>query len=439
MHPDAVADAVSTLEVSEFFLDSHKRIYRAISKLHEAKAGIDYQTVCDQLRKTSELDSVGGLGYVIQLENDVPGKPDVSRYVRVIKDKALARRLAALAYEDQQRASDPSQDPQALLEAAIESRKGLLESSDSTPMATAGEYLASQGDSDTVLNQMATLDGLKLGWTQFDKFTGGLQRQELMILAAMAMTGKTAWVCNAVHNVSVVQGKVCAFFPFEQKKKSAIRRMASSTARVPYRSIRDNDLTAYQRAELVDQIDQIKAAPLYMDDAYLTMTQIKARCYALKRKLMREGHPTGLDLIVLDQLSHIDESDVMRLWRNSSTEERIGKQGLLAKLMAEELDVPVILVVQMTQEGAKRQDPRPRITDIAGSGKLKNHADLVAFLHRPELFDKDDSNLKGKGEMILAKNREGQIGTCHVKYAGSILAWIDDTEPDGPTQERIPY
>jgi replicative DNA helicase len=249
-----------------------------------------------------------------------------------------------------------------------------------------------------------------LGWTQWDELLGGIQRKELLILAANASTGKTAWACNAVHHASVIGNKLTAFFPLEQKIPSAIRRILSSTTHIPFRNIRDGNLRHHERSLLVEHRRRLEEAPLYMDDSPgMTMTRIKAKCGRLKRHMLAQGHPTGLDFVLIDQLSHTDNSDVFR--KGLSIEELIG------------------LLAQMTQEGAKRTDPTPRLTDLAGSGKLKNHADIVAFLHRPEMYNKADESLKGLAQFIVAKNRDGATGTMDVKYLGHILKWVDETEP----------
>jgi replicative DNA helicase len=428
LEPSALVTAQESLRVTDFALDSHKRIYAAILHLAKTTTTVDSSLVIEELERKRELDAVGGRQYILALTEGVPRKFDISSYAKIIREKSRLRAAMSLASRVESEASDEQEDSQHLLERVIEEFKDLAEDSPDVDMEHVGAYLASQGNDSEALGAMATTGGLMLGWTQWDECTGGLQPGELIVLAAMASSGKTAWACNAVYYTSVVLGKVTAYFPLEDGKGAAVRRIVSAATEVDHRAIRDGNLGPRDQSLILECRAQLKAAPLYLDETpEMTMTRIKAKCAKLKRQKLAEGHPTGLDLIVIDQLSHTENTDVYE--RGVNPEEIIGRQAKAAKKIAKELSVPVVLLVQLTQEAAKRTDPTPRITDIAGSGKVKNHADIVAFLHRPELFDKSDEALKGQGHMIFAKNRQGETKTCICTYRGRILKWEDDTPP----------
>lgn len=422
----AISDATAKLKASDFVLDSHRRIYSAILSAAEDGLGVDYNTVSIALRTRKELDTIGGIGYLTSLCDGLPRNFNIESYVRIVKDSSRKRQGINEFELGKEALIDGGEDTQKLLEGMAQRIHALIEDDDDFDMQLVGDYLSAQGESEDAVRSMMTAGGLKLGWSQWDDTTGGIQRGELLILAAMASAGKTAWACNAVHHTSVIGGKVTAFFPLEQKRASAIRRILSAASRIQYRDIRDGNLTNYDRGVLLDHRLRLSSAPLYVDDTpSMTMTRIKAKCSRLKRQMLTAGHPTGLDFVMIDQLSHVDNSDVWQ--KNFSAEELLGKQAHGAKRIAEELDVPVCLLAQMTQEGAKRTDPRPRLTDIAGSGKIKNHADIVAFLHRPWMYDKTAD--EKDAEMILAKNREGATKTIPCEYLGKIMRWQDSTEP----------
>jgi replicative DNA helicase len=426
--PESVQDALDLLVASDFSLDSHRRIFAAMERLAKLSQPIDIVTLTDELKRKKELDSVGGLSYIASLSEGLPRKLSIESYVRIVRDKSRARSLINLAERAAEEASDGQEEAQVVIERAIEDFRELAEQHPDTDMESVGTYLATQGDDSEALEAMATTGGLMLGWTQWDDVTGGLQPGELIVLAAMASSGKTAWACNAVYYTSVVLGKVTAYFPLEDGRGAAVRRMISAATEVDHRAIRDGNLGPRDQSLILECRAQLAAAPLYLDETpEMTMTRIKAKCAKLKRQKLAEGHPTGLDFVVIDQLSHTENTDVYE--RGVNPEEIIGRQAKAAKKMAKELGVPVVLLVQLTQEAAKRTDPTPKITDIAGSGKVKNHADIVAFLHRPELFDKSDEALKGQGHMIFAKNRQGETKTCICTYKGRILKWEDDTPP----------
>lgn len=418
---EAITESIAKLKPEDFSLDSHRRIFRAVI-LTMSDGSVDSNTLCITLRKRKELDSVGGIGYIMGLTEGIPRNFRVEGYARIIKDESRKRQAIAELSAGIEALKDGGEDTNVVLDRAGDRVKVIREDDDDCDMQRVGDYLSSQGSEEQALSSMATTDGLKLGWSKWDEVTGGLQRGELLIVAAMASMGKTAWACNSVYHTSVIGGKVTAFFPLEQKRGSAIRRMLGSAARIDYRSIRDGKLNQYDRNILMDYRSRLSAAPLYVDDTPgMTMTRIKAKCSRLKRMMLAAGHPTGLDFVLIDQLSHTEDSDVRQ--KGMAEEAVMGRQAHAAKKIAEELNVPVALLAQMTQEGAKRTDPKPRLTDIAGSGKIKNHADIVAFLHRPWMFDKTAD--EHAAQMIIAKNREGATKEIDCVYRGNIMRWED--------------
>lgn len=428
LEPDALVQAQDSLRVVDFSLDSHKRIYAAILYLAKTTPVVDSSLVIEELDRRRELDAIGGRHYILSLTEGVPRKFDISSYAKIIREKARLRAVMKLASRIESEASDEQEDSQHLLERLSEEVRDLEEDTPDVDMQSVGTYLAAQGDDSEALEAMSTTGGLMLGWTQWDECTGGLQPGELIVLAAMASSGKTAWACNAAYYASVVLGKITAYFPLEDGRGAVVRRMVSSASGVDHRAIRDANLGQYDQSLVLEYRAKLAAAPLYLDETpEITMSRIRGKCARLKRQGLAAGHPTGLDLIIIDQLTHVENADVYQ--KNVNPEEIIGRQAHSAKKIAKELGVPVVLLAQMTQEAAKRTDPTPRITDLAGSGKIKNHADIVAFLHRPELFNKDDDSLKGIGHMIFAKNRQGETKTCVCTYRPKILKWEDDTPP----------
>lgn len=424
----ALEDAADALQPSDFFTDGHRRIFSAILAVRKAGSAPDIITVSEYLVDRKEIDAVGGRAYVVDLPTGLPRKLNIADKIRIVRDKSRARELINLAERAADEASDGQEEAQIVIERAIEEFRELAEQHPSMDLQSVGTYLASQGDDSEALEAMATTGGLMLGWTQWDECTGGLQPGELVVLAAMASSGKTAWACNVAYYASVIMGKITAYFPLEDGRGAVVRRMVSSASGVDHRAIRDANLNQYDQARVLEYRARLAAAPLYLDETQeMTMSRIRAKCARLKRQGLAAGHPTGLDLIIIDQLTHVENTDVFQ--KNVNPEEIIGRQAHAAKKIAKELQVPVILLAQSTQESAKRTDPTPRITDLAGSGKIKNHADIVAFLHRPELFSKDDEALKGIGHMILAKNRQGETRTCVCAYRAKILRWEDESAP----------
>jgi replicative DNA helicase len=429
--PAAVTETISRLTPDDFFLDAHKRIYRAILSVVGRGMVADLTTVRGELERGQEMSAVGGIAYLMSLTEGTAAHASIDSYIQTVKEYARRRQFIGIHHEGYGAGLDPSLSSAELITESLRQLQELAESDTGSPMLTAGEFLKTLGHDDAIIESLATVDGLKLGWTQFDEITGGLQRGELAVVAAFTGLGKTAWGCNTVHNVTVGSGKTAVYFPLEDKRRHAIRRMLAAASGLNYREIREGKLRSYERDLFRDHHRALSAAPLYMDDSNgLTMARIKSKSLQVKRT-------TGnLDLIVIDQLSHVEDSDVFV--KNSTGEERLGKQAKAAKNMAEDCDCPVILLHQLTQESAKRANPRPMLTDLGGSGKIKNHADIVAFLHRAEYFDRSNDLVRGKGELIIAKARSSRTDDCEMEWDGSIQKWTDPKAAT-PVTERIDW
>lgn len=421
----AIMDAADKLEATDFSLDSHQRVYRSIMDMTKAGRAIDYTTVREELSRRKELESIGGPAYLAFLTEGIPRNQNIESYVRIVKDKAILRRAAGIAHGMYVEACDGQEDGLHLVERVIATLHDLGDVKGDGQLERVGTYLSQQGDPEESFTQMATTAGVRLGFSRLDHLTNGLQPKDLIIIGARPSMGKTAFACNIAWNVSVEQGKVVAFFALEQNKQTMIRRMLSSSAQVEYRSILRNTLGPHDKRLLLERRDALSAAPLYIEDASgVTCTRIRSMCMRLKNKIGR------LDLVLIDQLSHIPWSDVYE--KGLQPPMLIGRQSKFLKRMAKELDVPVVVFNQLKRPDGK-MDPKPRLSDLKESGSLEEDADVVGFLHRPEYYNKSDETLKGKGLMILAKNREGATDEVDCEYDGTIMRWTDSVA----TQDRL--
>lgn len=429
--PAAVTDALSSLEPSDFSLDSHQRIFRAILSLHTDGQHIDSSTVRERLAQRRELDSIGGLSYLLDLTLDPPRNFNVESYCRIVKEKSRLRSAITVIYNAYQSAGEHENDVQGFLDRIGADLGELAEDHSGNDILQVGEYLQSHGAPETIFERMATPDGIKLGFGQWDELTGGAQRDELIIIAARPSMGKTAWMCTVSQHITVHEGKVAAVFSLEQRKNTIIRRMISSAARIDYQDIRKGNLRQQDRTLLLERRAMLCRAPLYIDDTPgLTVTRIRAKCLRLKRR-------AGLDIVFVDQLSHVSMADC----RERDFRLKVGEQTKMLKRLAQELCVPVVVFNQL-KRGESKGDIVPRLSDLKESGNIEEDADVVTFLHRPEYYDKHDESLRGKGQMIVAKNREGATATLDCIYQGRILRWEDDYTPAASQDElygRTPW
>ena len=423
----ARADALSGLRPADFLLDSHQRIFSAI---HAASAALpagspgDHLLIetMDELSRRKQLDAVGGASYLAFLSEGIPRHPNILSYIRILRDHARLRQGMGVGQRLFNYAQDASEDPRTVLTRSYEEIKALLEEDDDLDIQSVGDYLSQpHSQPETIFEHMASTDGILYDFAQLDEATGGAHPGDLVVVAARPSMGKTAWVCNIASSMAVRRGYRVALFTLEQKRKYIIRRMLAASARVEYSLIQKNQLRASDRQILLERREMLKQAPLFIEDRpKLTASKIHTMCARLKAQ-------QGLDVIIIDQLSKVNDNDVRE--KGMPKHERVGKQSTQFKQMGQELGVPVILLNQIGRESARRTDPTPTLTDLKESGSLEEDADVVLFLHRPEYYDRSNEDLKGKGQIIIAKQREGVTKTIHCSYRGDIMRWEDTKEP----------
>lgn len=428
--PDQVPDAIDHLVAGDFALDSHRKIFAAMVRLAKLSQPIDIVTVSDEMGRkkvagVSDLDSVGGLSYLASLSEGLPRKLSIDSYVRIVRDKSRARDIITLAQRAAGEAADGQEEAQVVLDRTIQELAELGDSHAGNALQRVDSILAAQGSPEEMAGRMATLGGVRLGFEQVDKNTHGLQPKSLVVVAARPSMGKTAWMCKAARYASVIEEKVTAVFTLEQDKNTMIRRMLSIESRVAYDDILTGNLTPHAHTMLMEQREILMNAPLYLEDQHgLTVTRIKSKCARLKRTV-------GLDIVFVDQLSKVSDADIYQ--KGMGKPERVGQQTTALKKMAQELGVPVVVFNQLKRPDGKGGN-LPQLSDLKESGSLEEDADVVIFLHRPEYYDKLDENLRDKGQMILAKNREGRTDSFDCTFKGSILRW-----EDGPVDQRQAY
>jgi len=407
----AISDATARLRAEDFLLDSHQRIYRAILSLLAVGHAVDYITVLDQLTKTRELDAVGGQAYLAYVTEGIPRHPKVEDYVRIIKDKSLLRQLMSIFNDGMVLASDQNEDATNVLN-GIESR--LAEVADSAihrGFSGISEIVAgSFGSIDALYEQGREVTGLATHYIEFDKMTSGLQPSELIIVAARPSMGKTAWAINIAQNCAVKDGKVVAVFSLEMSKESLLRRMLASEASVGSRKLQTGFIPREDKSKLIAALDRLMTSKMFIDDTPgITLAEMRAKARRLRQQ---EG---ALDLIVIDYLQLMTGPKSGSKSENRTQEVSAISRGL--KALAKEMQVPVIALSQLSRGSEQRTgDKKPLLSDLRESGSIEQDADVVAFIHREEYYDRENEDLKGKAEIIIAKQRNGPTGSVHLAY-----------------------
>lgn len=423
----AISDATEKLRAEDFSLDSHQRIYRTIMTLVTAGYAVDSLTVQDALAKKRELEAIGGPAYLAYLTEGIPRNLNIENYVRIVKDKSLLRQLMSIFSEGLAEAAEQTEEADTVIAEAIEKLQIIRGDTDDFGLDTVGSYLAARDKEETLVESLATTEGIDFGFYQVNEVLCGAQPDDLIVIAGRPSMGKTAAMLNALWNISVIDDKHAACFSLEQPKRSAVRRMLSAASRVDHTAMRKGELRPEDIVRIQEREDMLRRAHLYITDQRgMTVSRIRSKCLKLDRDIkLKSGGKERLEIIFIDQLSKLKNDDVYR--KGMQGREIIGEQMEALKDLAKELHIPVVLLCQL-KRGDKKGDNRPTLIDLKDSGDIEEDADVVILLHRPEYYDRKDDSLKGKGEMIVAKNRDGETKTCHCTYRANILRWEDTKE-----------
>lgn len=421
-------EAAEKLTSEDFALESHRRIFQRMSELMTAKRAVDIVTLANELQRHKEVESIGGVAYLASLTEGLPRRPVIAEYITIVRDKSLARRIMAIGQAAIERASDQSETALEVGGTFAAELERALASSTPSRLVRAGDYLREKfPTAEAMVEHAATSQGVKTGFDDFDEMTCGLQKSELIIVAARPAMGKTAWGGNVLEYVSVDQNKPTAFFSVEMSKQAILTRMICSRGHVPlqaYRSgrLRDEDMAYFRNSKA-----EIQDAPLYIDDTpRITLSQLRTQALWLKSKV-------DFVLLMVDHIGKMATDDAPRRY---SREQEVAWLSAGLAALSKELAVPVVVLCQLSREVAKRDDKRPKLSDLRESGSIEQDADLVAFLHRPEYYEPHDETLRNKGEIIVAKQRQGPTDTVEAMYDGAITRWSDPAKFRAQTEFR---
>src|SRR5271163_2959734 len=412
VEPVAIIDATMLLKTDDFALDSHRKIYDAMLHLVEVGHAVDIVTVTDYLGKKKELDSVGGLPYLASLSEGLPRKLSIESYVRIVRDKSLMRQLLSVCDMGMIEASDQSREALDVLNQVTSRLTEISEHAVTGGFSDiAGIVKDSFGSIDALYEQGREVTGLATHYVEFDRMTSGLQESELIIIAARPSIGKTAWAINIAENAAVRGGNVVAVFSLEMSKASLLRRMLASQALVNSKAIQTGMLMRDDRTKLINGLEKLMESKIFIDDTPgITLAEMRAKARRLKQQ---QGQ---LDLIVIDYLQLMTgSSSNTKGFENRTQEVSAISRGL--KALAKEMKVPVVALSQLSRASEQRGgDKKPLLSDLRESGSIEQDADVVCFIHREEYYDRENEDLKGKAEIIIAKQRNGPTGSVHLAY-----------------------
>jgi replicative DNA helicase len=409
MEDSNFVQVAGTLDIEDFSLEKHRRIFMRMQDLAERGERIDRVTVANELMKAGQLEAVDGLSYLVSLDDGLPQVFTVDSYVRIVKDKSVLRRMIFTAQKMIDRCLIGGEDAAEILAGTEENLLKIGEQRTRDRLLNTEQILREfEGGIEVFLDPSKRIRGIATGFKKFDEMTAGLHEGELIILAARPSMGKTALALNIAQHVAANphDPRPVAIFSLEMSNESLLNRMICSAARVDQQKFRAGYLNADERRRLQVALHQMMQAPLFMDDTSGT------NLMDVHAKLRRVQAEHGLGLVVIDYLqlmSHRGRSE------NRNQEVSALSRGL--KLMAKELRVPFVVLSQLSRAPETRPgDHRPQLSDLRESGSIEQDADLVAFIYREEVYNRDREDLKGLAKLIIAKQRNGPIGDVNLVF-----------------------
>jgi replicative DNA helicase len=416
----AHSEAAEKLTPDDFSLDSHRRIYMRMSELIDGQRPVDIVTLAAELDRYKERESVGGVAYLASLTEGLPRRPVIAEYVRIVKDKSILRRLMAICAAAIARADDQSDDAITVLDGIEQQLLNVSQDSIQGGFLSLEQIVAgSFGTIDNLYKQSREVTGVATHFTDLDRMTSGLQKGELVIIAARPSMGKTALAINIAQNAAVLSKAVVAVFSLEMSKESLLRRMLASEAWVNQRDLQTGFIPREAQQKLQDALNRLVEARLFIDDtAGISLAEMRAKARRLKQQ---NG---ALDLIVIDYLQLMTASvpGAKKGYENRTQEVSAISRGL--KALAKEMEVPVIALSQLSRASERRgDDKRPLLSDLRESGSIEQDADVVAFIHREAYYSRDESMddyEKTKAEIIVAKQRNGPTDTVFLTFSANL-------------------
>ena len=412
---DALFDVVEEIRAEDFYDPNHKEIFSVIYELSKKNAPVDALTVSEELDKRGSLEMVGGRAYVAGLSSTTPTTANAAEYAKIVAEKAAIRRLIDKADEIVTKGYDKSMDAGQLLDYA---ENGIFEISQSRQK---GVYVPLK---DVLLSNIDAIDkasklkdgltGVTTGFKDLDAKTSGLQRSDLIILAARPAMGKTAFALSLALNAAIKGGASVMVFSMEMAKEQLGQRLLAMESKVEMQKLKTGRLERRDWDDVNVALEVLSGAEIFIDDtAGISIMEMKSKCRRLKAE-------KKLDLIIIDYLRLMNPEG--RSLDSRTQEISVISRNL--KLLARELNCPVIVLSQLSRNPEQRTDHRPMLSDLRDSGSIEQDADIVLFLYRDEYYN-ENTDAPGECEVIIAKQRSGPTGTVKVAWLDKITKFVD--------------
>ena len=411
----AVSAVAERLTAEDFYSEVHRIIYGAMTRLYSRGDPIDQLTLTNELRSVGEFEKVGGRAYVFQIVESVPTAANAARYADIVRGKALLRDIIDVGSRITEDAFGEPEDVSKALDAAEQLIYGVSNRTLREHLAPVSELAPGALEMIQRLYEAeGEVTGVETGFEDLDRLTTGFHKSDLVILAARPAMGKTALALNAIWYAAGQKGMPVAIFSLEMSKEQLVQRLISQITRIPAQALRSGNVKAEDWPKLVRGVAEVSRAPVWIDDtAGVTLMEIRAKVRRLSSQLKARGEPP-LALVVVDYLQLMIGGQGNR---SENRQQEIAEISRGLKVLARDLDVPVLAIAQLSRAVEQRHDKRPLLSDLRDSGAIEQDADMVMFLYRDEYYN-SDSDDKGIAEIIVGKHRNGPTGKVQ-------LAWME--------------
>jgi replicative DNA helicase len=409
INEQAFNQAAEVIDAQDFFRDAHRRIFEKMIALTDRSEPVDFVTLKDELVRAGELDEVGGPAYISSLADGVPRSANVEYYAKIVKEKATLRRLIQSANDVLVRAYDAEQDADDLLDEAERAIFQIAENRMRSGFVRVGDLVAGGYQLiEQLQHRHGLVTGVPSGFVDLDELTSGFQKADLVIVAARPSMGKTSLVLNMALHAGLEGGKTVGIFSLEMAKEQLFLRMITSEARVDAHRFRGGFLGEQDYARLVEAFGRLHDAKVFIDDSPgVGILEMRAKSRRLKLE-------HGLDMIIIDYLQLMQGRG-----RFENRQQELASISRALKILAKELDVPILALSQLSRAPEARGDHRPQLSDLRESGALEQDADVVLFIFREEMYSQEAERrpeVEGVAEIIIGKQRNGPTGTVRLAF-----------------------
>lgn len=404
---EAASLALEMLTSEDFYRPDHRQVFEAAEELYHSGVPIDMITVKNKLEEKQVFEQIGGLPFLANISTSVGSSANMRHYAAIVEEKSVLRRLIRTANNISQMSYEGKTDVNAIMDTAEKGIFDIMQNRHSDQFHHIRDIAVDSIEKiEDIYRSKGKLTGVPTGFVDFDQKTAGLQKSDLILLAARPSMGKTAFALNIIQNAAIRSNVPTAVFSLEMSREQLVNRMLCSEAMLDAQRLRTGELTDSDWADLIQAMGPLSQAPIYIDDTPgVTPMEVRSKCRRLKVE-------KGLGLIVIDYLQLMSGNS-----RNDSRQQEISEISRSLKAIAREMEAPVIALSQLSRACEQRADHRPMLSDLRESGAIEQDADVVAFLYRDEYYF-PDTEKKNQAELIIAKQRNGPTGTVDLTWMG---------------------